>query len=179
MQFVQTAVAGAYIVVSETARDARGGFARLYCAQEFQAAGIDFAPVQTNISHNSAAGTLRGLHFQRAPHAEAKLVQCVRGRIFDVALDLRPESPSYRVAAAVELVAGTDRSFYVPPGCAHGFLTLEADSDIFYCMGSSHAAGSGSGVRWDDPAFGIEWPMAPRVISPRDAAYPDFGTSGA
>ena len=169
-----TPVAGAFIVEAQTAVDDRGGFARLFCTEAFQAVGIDFAPLQTNISHNPALGTLRGLHFQRVPHGEAKLVQCVRGRIFDVAVDLRPESPTFRVAASAELAAGRNTTFYIPSGCAHGFLTLEDNSDVFYCMGSPYVAGSGSGLRWDDPAFGITWPAAPQIISDRDAGYPDF-----
>jgi dTDP-4-dehydrorhamnose 3,5-epimerase len=175
MRFVTTRVAGAFVVEADPLADDRGSFARLFCADEFFEAGLAFTPVQTNISHNPTAGTLRGLHYQAAPHGEAKLVQCVRGRIFDVAVDLRPESPSFRAAAVIELEAGVDRAFFIPSGCAHGFLSLDDHSDVLYCMGSPYVAGSGRGVRWDDAAFGIAWPATPRLISPRDAAYPAFG----
>ena len=171
MRLVPTGIVGAFIVEADPVVDDRGSFARLFCADDFRAAGIKLTPVQTNISHNPAALTLRGLHYQAAPHGEAKLVQCVRGRIFDVAVDLRIGSPSSHVAVSVELAAGTDRAFYIPDGCAHGFLTLTDNSDVFYCMGSSFVVGSGRGVRWDDPAFAIDWPAAPRLISERDATY--------
>lgn len=174
MRFLSTAIVGAYVVEADPLTDARGSFARLYCADVFRDAGLTFTPVQTNISHNSVAATLRGLHYQVAPHGEAKLVQCVRGCIFDVAVDLRPESSSFRAVAAVELIAGCDRGFYIPDGCAHGFLTLVDESDVYYCMGSPYVAGSGRGVRWDDPALGIHWPTEPQLISPRDATYPNF-----
>ena len=114
------------------------------------------------------------MHYQAEPHGEPKLVQCVRGRIYDVAVDLRPQSRTYGRWAAVELGSEGDRLLYIPPGCAHGFLTLEANSDIMYLMGAAYVPGSGRGVRWDDPAFGIEWPAAPAEISQRDLDYPDF-----
>ena len=131
--------------------------------------------VQANLSSNGPLSVLRGLHAQRAPFAEPKLVQCVRGAIFDVAVDLRPESPTRGRTAAVELAAGADRLFFIPAGCAHGFLTLAAGSDVLYYMGASYVPDAGIGVRWDDPAFAIDWPAAPAVISERDAGYPDFG----
>lgn len=174
MHFVSTRVQGAFIVELDAMQDARGSFARTFCGDEFAAAGIDFAVVQANVSRNAQRLTLRGLHLQADPHGEAKLVQCVRGRIFDVAVDLRPGSPTWRHYAAVELDADGDRLFFIPPGCAHGFLTLEDDSDLIYYMGSAYVAGVGTGVRWDDPAFGITWPAAPRVISERDAGYADY-----
>lgn len=174
MRFLPTAIAGAFVVEAEPLVDDRGSFARLFCADEFRDAGLSFLPVQTNISHSPTVGTLRGLHYQAAPHGEAKLVQCASGHIFDVAVDLRPKSPSFCAVASVELVGGSDRAFFIPEGCAHGFLTLADDSDVFYCMGSPYVAGSGRGVRWDDPAFAIAWPAAPRLLSARDAAYPVF-----
>jgi dTDP-4-dehydrorhamnose 3,5-epimerase len=144
----------------------------------FAKAGAAMRIVQANISRNPKAGTLRGLHFQAPPHEEAKLVQCVRGRIFDVAVDLRRHSPSFRRSVCTELSGDGNRMFLIPKGCAHGYLTLEDDSDILYYMGDAFVPGVGQGVRWNDPAFSIPWPAAPRLISPRDAAYPDFDAAG-
>jgi dTDP-4-dehydrorhamnose 3,5-epimerase len=174
MRFTSTGVDGAFIVDLEPSRDTRGSFARTFCPEEFAAAGIDFRVAQANISRNTRRHTLRGMHLQAEPHGEAKLVQCVRGRIFDVAVDLRRGSPTWQKFAAVELAADNDRLFYIPPGCAHGFLTLEDDSDILYYMGSAYVAGVDAGVRWDDPAFAIDWPAPPQVIAPRDAHYVDY-----
>ena len=174
MRFMTTAVDGAFVVEREVHADARGSFERTFCEAEFAAAGIEFRAVQLNLSRNPHAATLRGMHFQPAPHAEAKLVQCVRGRIFDVALDMRRGSPTYLAHAAVELDARGSASLYIPAGVAHGFVTLVDGSDVLYHMGSTHVAGAGDGVRWDDPTFGIAWPLVPRLISDRDAAYPDY-----
>ena len=176
MRFVPTAVEGAFIVELEPQIDDRGSFARTFCETEFAAAGIDFRPVQLNLSRNPRGNTLRGLHLQNDPHGEAKLVQCVRGQIFDVAVDLRPASPTFRAHATVELDANEDWLFYIPQGCAHGFLTLAADSDVLYHMGTAFVPGVARGVRWDDPAFDIAWPVRPKVISDRDASWPDFVT---
>lgn len=174
MRFVATEVDGARIVELDGHRDSRGYFARTFCEQEFAQAGIGMRVVQTNFSQNPARLTLRGMHYQAAPHGEPKIVQCVRGRIFDVAVDLRPQSPTFRRWAGVELGPVTNRVFYIPEGCAHGFLTLEVDSDIVYLMGAPYVPGSGRGVRWNDPAFGIAWPGAPAEISERDRDYPNF-----
>ncbi len=174
MRFVPTAIDGAFRVEMTPAADPRGSFARSFCAAEFAAAGIDFRIAQLNLSRNPRAGTLRGLHGQLPPYAEAKLVQCVRGRMFDVAIDLRPGSPTRLAHAAVELDADGDTLFYIPPGCVHGFLTLTDDTDVLYHMGTAFVPGVGFGVRWDDPAFGIAWPAAPALMSERDAGYPDF-----
>ena len=127
-----------------------------------------------NFSHNRDAFTLRGLHYQAAPHAEAKIVHCVRGKVYDVALDLRPASSTYMRWAAAELSPQARRMFFIPEGCAHGFLTLAPDSDIIYVMGTAFVAEAARGVRWNDPAFGIDWPAAPQVISGRDAGYRDY-----
>ena len=172
MRFEQLAVEGAFRVTLDVHGDARGGFARTFCVDEFAATGIDFTPVQCNLSRNPTQGTLRGLHFQLPPHEEAKLVQCVRGAIFDAIVDLRPTSPSYRKSVWVELTDGNDTLLYIPPGCAHGFLTTRPECDVFYYMGSRFVAGAGAGIRWDDPALAIPWPSAPTVISERDAGYP-------
>lgn len=174
MRFEPTSVAGAFIVVLDGHGDERGRFARVFCGAEFADVGIDFTPVQVNLSRSPVTGTLRGMHRQAAPHEEAKLVHCVRGRIFDVAIDLRRDSPSFGRHVGVELAADADRLFYIPPGCAHGFLTREPDSDVVYYMGTAFVPGVGMGVRWNDPAFGISWPDVPSVVSDRDAHYPDY-----
>lgn len=178
MRFVTTPIIGAMIVELDIQSDARGHLARTFCEEEFSRAGINMRIVQTNISHNRKALTLRGLHYQAEPHGEPKIVQCVRGRIFDVAVDLRPQSPSYCRWTSVELSADSNQVFYIPPGCAHGFLTLEDNCDIVYLMGAPFAPESGRGVRWNDPAFGITWPAQPQEISERDAHYSDFVRMG-
>jgi dTDP-4-dehydrorhamnose 3,5-epimerase len=174
MRFSETEIAGVVQVDADPRGDARGSFARLHCPDEFAAAGHPFEPVQTSLSRNPRAGTLRGLHYQPPPHAETKLVRCVRGRIFDVAVDLRPESPTHRRWAAAELSAENARALLIPEGVAHGFLTLEPESDVLYQISPAFEAGHEAGARWDDPAFGIAWPAQPVVISDRDAAYPDY-----
>ena len=173
MRFSATEVDGVIAVDVEPHADARGAFARLHCPDAFAAAGHPFAPAQTSLSRNPRRGTLRGLHYQRPPYAEVKLVRCVRGRIFDVAVDLRPESPTHLRWTAVELSAENARALLVPQGVAHGFLTLEPDSDVLYQIAPAYQPGHEAGVRWDDPAFGVAWPAPPQLISPRDAAYPD------
>jgi dTDP-4-dehydrorhamnose 3,5-epimerase len=177
MRFTPTAVDGATVLEFEGHRDARGYFARTFCEESFAEAGIALRVVQTNLSRNPRRATLRGMHYQAEPHGEDKVVQCVRGRVFDVAVDLRPASPSFRRWAGVELSPDSNRSFFIPRGCAHGFLTLEDDSDLVYLMGQPFVAGSGRGVRWNDPAFAVEWPAVPMEMSERDAAYADFGTT--
>jgi dTDP-4-dehydrorhamnose 3,5-epimerase len=174
MRFSATPIAGVVVVDLEPRTEERGAFARLHCPEEFAAAGDPFVPAQTSLSRNPTAGTLRGLHHQPAPHAETKLVRCVRGRIFDVAVDLRPASPTHRQWTAAELSAETGRALLVPEGVAHGFLTLEPDSDVIYQIAPAYAPGHEAGVRWDDPAFAIAWPRPPALISPRDAGYPDY-----
>jgi dTDP-4-dehydrorhamnose 3,5-epimerase len=173
MRFSDTGIAGVVVVDIEPRQDARGGFARLHCPEEFAAAGHSFVPVQTSLSRNPLPGTLRGMHYQPAPYAETKLVRAVRGRMFDVALDLRAGSPSYRRWTSAELSAENGRALLIPQGVAHGFLTLEADTDVLYQISPAFQPGHEAGVRWDDPAFAIAWPTAPQVISERDAGYPD------
>lgn len=174
MQFRPTRVDGVALIETQPYQDHRGSFERAFCQSSFAAAGIEFAVRQASLSTNLKAGTLRGLHYQRITHPEAKLVRCVSGRVFDVAVDLRPQSPSFRVWYGVELWPASGRSLYIPPGVAHGFLSLEDDSVLHYMMDADHEAAAGAGVRWDDPAFAIDWPAAPSVIAPRDAGYPDF-----
>jgi dTDP-4-dehydrorhamnose 3,5-epimerase len=174
MRFTATGIAGVVAVDIAPRSDERGAFARLHCPEEFAAAGHPFVPAQTSLSRNPRAFTLRGLHYQPAPHAEVKLVRCVRGRIFDVAIDLRPGSPTHRRWTAAELSADNARALLVPQGVAHGFLTLEPDTDVLYQISPLYQPGHEAGVRWDDPVFAIEWPAAPELISPRDAGYPDY-----
>jgi dTDP-4-dehydrorhamnose 3,5-epimerase len=174
MRFQRTKIAGVFRVAAEPHKDERGAFARLHCPDEFAAAGIPFAPVQTSISCNPHVGTLRGMHYQAAPHAEAKLVRVTRGRMFDVALDLRPGSPTHGQWVAEELSADNLMALYIPEGVAHGFLTLEANTDVLYQISPGYRPGHEAGVRWNDPAFGIAWPEPPQVISQRDASYPDY-----
>ncbi|HEY8004789.1 MAG TPA: dTDP-4-dehydrorhamnose 3,5-epimerase family protein [Phenylobacterium sp.] len=173
MLFTPTEIPGVVVVDIQPREDGRGAFARLHCPQEFAAAGHPFAPAQTSLSRNPHAGTLRGMHYQPAPHAETKLVRAIRGRIFDVALDLRPGSPTYRRWTAAELSAGDARALLIPEGVAHGFLTLEPDTDVLYQISPAFEPGHEAGVRWDDPAFAIAWPARPRIISDRDSGYPD------
>jgi dTDP-4-dehydrorhamnose 3,5-epimerase len=175
MRFSASGIDGVVVVDLEARSDERGSFARLQCPDEFAAAGHPFTPAQTSVSRNPHAFTLRGMHYQPAPHAEVKLVRAVRGRIFDVAVDLRPASPTYRQWTASELSAENGRALLIGEGIAHGFLTLEPDTDVLYQISPRFEAGHEAGVRWDDPAFAIAWPRAPALISPRDAAYPDHG----
>ena len=174
MRFLATDIAGVVIVEAEPHSDMRGGFARLHCPDKFAAAGIVFAPIQTSISTNPTPGTLRGLHFQKAPHAETKLVRAVRGRVFDVAVDLRPDSPTHRRWTATELSATNLRGVFIPEGVAHGFLTLEPYTDVLYQIAPAFTPGYAAGVRWDDPAFAITWPGVPALMSAADAAYVDY-----
>lgn len=175
MQFAKTAITGVYVVGAEPVRDERGFFARLCCPTEMKAAGLDFEPRQTSLSRNTSSHTLRGMHYATIP--EAKLVRCVRGRIFDVAVDLRPQSVSFCKWVGVELDPRNANALFIPSGVAHGFLTLEADSDVLYQIDRVYAPGFDAGVRWDDPCFAIKWPATPDIIHPRDLAYPDFSPS--
>ena len=177
MILTETSIAGAYVIEPEPAGDERGLFARTFDAEEFASRGLDGRVSQCNTSFNPRAGTLRGLHYQAAPHGEAKLVRCTRGAIYDVAVDLRAGSPSYMRWFAAELSAENRRAFFIPDGCAHGFQTLAPDSEVLYQMSTPYVPGSGRGVRWDDPAFAVQWPDPPpggRTMSERDASYPDL-----
>jgi dTDP-4-dehydrorhamnose 3,5-epimerase len=173
MRFTASDIEGVVIVDIEPAHDERGAFARLHCPEEFAAAGHPFAPRQTSLSRNTRAHTLRGMHYEAAPHEEAKLVRVVRGAIFDVAVDLRPASPTFRRWVGTELSAENGRALLIGKGLAHGFITLEDNTDVLYQIDRIFEPGHGRGVRWNDPAFGIEWPAAPAVISARDAGYED------
>jgi dTDP-4-dehydrorhamnose 3,5-epimerase len=174
MLFTELELPGAFIVAPERRVDQRGHFARTFCRDEFAAHGLTGDFVQCNTSYNARRGTLRGMHFQHPPHEEAKLVRCTRGAILDVVLDLRPVAATFRCWRAVELTADNGLALFVPVGFAHGFQTLTDDAEVFYQMAERHAAASADGIRWDDPAFGIDWPIRPPILSPRDASYGDF-----
>lgn len=174
MIFHPTPLQGAFVVELEPRLDERGFFARAWCQREFARHGLDDRLVQCNLSYNRLAGTLRGMHFQAPPHAEVKLVRCTRGAIYDVMIDLRPGSPTFMRHVGRELTAENGLALYVPEGFAHGYLTLADDSDVFYQVTAFYAPEACGGVRWDDSAFGIAWPRDVRVISARDATYPDF-----
>ena len=179
MIFAQLPILGAFVLEPERFSDDRGHFARTYCAREFAEHGLDPAIAQCSTSFNTRAGTLRGMHYQAEPYAEAKLVRCTRGAVYDVLLDLRAASPSFLRWHAVELTTENGLAVFVPSGCAHGFQTLREASEVFYQISVRFEPEAARGVRWDDPAFGIEWPDAPagdRTMSGRDASYPDYKT---
>jgi dTDP-4-dehydrorhamnose 3,5-epimerase len=171
--FTETPIGGAHLVELEPHGDERGWFARTFDREEFERRGLEPAVVQCNTSYSERAGTVRGMHLQSEPHGEPKLVRCTRGAIFDVIVDLRPHSPTHRDWYGIELTPDNERMLYIPVGVAHGFQTLADGSEVSYQMGHAYVPDSARGVRWDDPAFGIDWPAAPElVISERDASYP-------
>ena len=174
MIFTPTRLDGVFVVELQPFVDERGSFARTYCEREFAAQGLALLSAQSNQSYNRHAGTLRGLHYQTPPHDEAKLVRCARGRLWDVAVDLRPNSVSRGQWFGVELTESNNRQLYIPAGCAHGFQTLCDDTEVFYQMSNFYAPDAATGVRYDDPAFGIEWPLPVAQISPKDRQWPDF-----
>lgn len=174
MIFRETAIPGAHLVGIEAKEDERGLFARTWCAREFAEHGLDPRIAQCSVSFNAQAGTLRGMHYQLAPHAEAKLVRCTRGALFDVIVDLRADSPAYLRWVGYELSAENRLSLYVPEGCAHGFLTLLPATEVLYQMSVEYHPGSARAFRWNDPAVGIEWPGTPRIMSESDRNHPDL-----
>jgi dTDP-4-dehydrorhamnose 3,5-epimerase len=174
MVFTESKLQGVFIVAPERREDSRGFFARTFCRQEFEAAGLNSNIVQCSVSFNREKGTLRGLHYQDSPHAEVKLVRCTRGVVYDVVVDLRPQSPTFREWIGVGLDLENRLSVYIPKGCAHGFLTLEDSSEVTYQMSEFYHQESARGVRWNDPAFQIDWPGEVNVISERDSSYPDI-----
>src|SRR3989344_255227 len=175
MKFIEQKISGVFLIELDSIEDERGFFARTWDEQKFARRGLFSRIVHANISGNSRAHTLRGLHYQTEPHEEAKIVRCTRGAIFDVALDLRPESPSFKKWVSVELSVDNRYMFYIPEGCAHGFQTLENDSDVSYFMSDAYYPECARGVRFDDPAFAIEWPQTDnRIILEKDRSYPDW-----
>lgn len=176
MRFTALAIEGAWLVQAPVHADERGSFSRVLDAEAFAERGLEVPGNQISLSRNPRAGTLRGLHMQSAPHAELKLVRCMAGAVFDVLVDLRPQSPSFRVWHAEELTPDNGRALYIPRGCAHGFQTLVDGSDVLYLIADPWVPEAAGGVRWNDPAFAIAWPEieGERIIAPRDASYPDF-----
>jgi dTDP-4-dehydrorhamnose 3,5-epimerase len=176
MRFHPTELEGVWVIELEQIVDERGWFARSFDAAEFRERGLNAEVAQCNISSNAREGTLRGMHFQAAPHGESKLVRCLRGALFDVAVDLRPEQPTFRRWHGVELSADNRLALYIPAGMAHGFQTLTDDCEVLYQMGHRYVPEAARGVRWDDPAFGIRWPEAAagRTIAQKDREYSDF-----
>jgi len=175
MIFKETELKGAFIVEMELIRDNRGFFARAWCQKEFEAHGLISGFVQNNITFSPKKGTLRGLHYQIAPHEEPKLVRCTRGAIYDVIVDLRPESPTYKQWLGVELTAENHKMIYIPGGFAHGYQILTDDTEVFYQVGEFYAPEYERGFRWDDAAFAIEWPINhPLILSEKDRHWPDY-----
>jgi dTDP-4-dehydrorhamnose 3,5-epimerase len=174
MIFTETKLNGAFIVELEKFEDERGFFAMSWSESEFAALGLNSRLRECNVSFNHKKGTLRGMHYQRAPHGQVKLVRCTRGSVFDVIIDLRPESGTFKQWFGVELTAANHLALYVPKDFAHGFQTLEDSSELLYQMSDPYEPAAGAGLRWNDPAFAIEWPDDNRIINTRDAAYPDF-----
>lgn len=179
MIFETTRVEGAYVLRPEKRADARGFFARVFCRRELEEHGLVADVAQANLSVSRKKGTLRGLHYQVPPAAETKLVRCTRGAIYDVLVDLRPGSPTYRRWVGVELTAEDHAMLYVPKGCAHGFQTLTDDAEVFYLVSAFYSPAHERGARYDDPAFGIEWPLDVAEISEKDRAWPAFSAEPA
>ena len=179
MKFTDTDVFGAKIIDPTPHKDERGRFMRAWCSREFLEHGIDFTPVQANMGYSSQKGTVRGMHFQKAPALEAKLVRCTRGKMFDVVLDLRSRSASFGKWFGAELTAENGRMMYLPEGCAHGYQTLDDHTEMYYMTSEFYTPHAVSGVRFDDPAFKIDWPLAASVVSKQDLSWPPFQFEGA
>lgn len=178
MIFQETVLKGAYVIEPELKEDERGFFARTWCQREFSEYGLNTSLAQCNISFNKKKGTLRGMHFQRPPYDESKLVRCTMGAIYDVIIDLRHGSTTFKKWFAIELNADNRRMLYIPEGFAHGFITLTDNTEVFYQMSQFYNPEYADGVRWDDPVFNIKWPIDVTIISDRDRSYPDFKRYG-
>ena len=178
MQFSEIKLKGAYLVRLQKIEDERGYFARSWCGDEFRRAGLNPGMVQLNVGFNRKRGTIRGMHFQMSPHAEAKYIRCTRGGIYDVIVDLRETSPTFRQWYGMELTAENGLSLYAPEGFAHGYQTLSDETEMCYMTSASYAPGAARGVRWNDPAFDIRWPLPVAVISAQDRGWPDFPAQG-
>lgn len=177
MQFTETRIAGAYIIDPTPFKDERDFFALTWERDEFVARGLNADLAQCNLSYNDRQGTVRGMHWQDAPHAEVKLVRCTRGGIYDAIVDVREDSPTYLQSVGVELTAENRRALYIPEGCAHGFQTVEDDTEVFYMITERYTPTAARGMRWNDPLITIHWPLAVTIISERDAQYPDLATA--
>lgn len=178
MIFTETVLKGVFLIDPEPVRDERGMFMRTWCQREFEAHGLPIAWVQFSVSVNIQRGTMRGLHYQSAPHEEVKLVRCTVGTIYDVIVDLRPESPTYRQHIGITLSADNRRAVYIPKCCAHGFLTLQDDSQVSYHMSEFYEPASSRGIRWDDPILNIKWPEPILIVSEKDRMWPSFSLNG-
>ncbi len=178
MEFCETKIPGVFEIRSQSHSDQRGHFTRTFCAQEFAAQGLELPVAQMAISHNIKRATLRGLHYIPAEYGEAKLVRCIRGRIFDVAVDLRPQANTFGHWIGLELSVSNQNALYIPKGVAHGFITLADDTDVAYQFSEAHRPGLDEGVLWNDPDLAIEWPIAPQVLSDRDIALPSLRQTG-
>ncbi|MDR2198991.1 MAG: dTDP-4-dehydrorhamnose 3,5-epimerase [Deltaproteobacteria bacterium] len=174
----KTPIEGAFIINFKKIEDGRGFFGRVFCREEFRKIGVPFTAEQANMSGNLVAGTLRGLHYQRPPHAEDKLVRVVRGAVFDVAVDIRKDSPSYGRWHGVELSRENFRAFLIPKGCAHGYYTIKDSSEVLYFVSSPYAPEAEGGIAWNDPVLGVRWPGEPKVISPKDASWEPYPWDG-
>ena len=174
MLFHETELKGAFIIEVKKLEDERGFFGRSFCMKEFEEHGLNPAVVQANVSYNKKKATLRGMHYQVSPYEETKLVRCVRGAIYDVIIDLRKDSETYRKWIGVELTEGSYRMLFVPEGFAHGFITLKDETEVIYQVSQFYTPGSEKGLRWNDPAFQIEWPLTPEIISEKDKSHPDY-----
>jgi len=174
MLFSEASIKGVYIIDIERHKDERGFFARSWCQREFEEHGLNPKLVQCNISFNNRRGTLRGMHYQAVPFEEARLVRCITGSIYDVIIDLRSNSPTFKKWLAFELTASKRRALFIPEGLAHGFQTLADDTEVFYQMSEFYTPDAARGLRWDDPAFGIEWPIETLIISEKDRTYPNW-----
>ena len=172
MIFTRLEIKGVFLIEPERYEDERGFFARTFCIEEFSAHGLDSVVAQCNVSYNRRRGTLRGLHYQAPPYAEVKLVRCTAGAAFDVVVDIRQDSPTFKKWLGVELSAKNRKMLYIPDGLAHGFQTLEDDTELFYQMSKAYVPEAARGIKWDDPVIGIAWPMAPLIVSSRDQNYP-------
>jgi dTDP-4-dehydrorhamnose 3,5-epimerase len=177
MLFQETTVQGVVLIAPDRFDDERGYFARTWGADEFEAQGLHARAVQRNVSYNRAAGTLRGMHYQRSPHAEVKVISCLVGAIYDVAVDIRPDSPTYGKWYGAELRPDTGAMLYVPEGCAHGYLALEPDTVVEYLISDFYHPELAGGLRWNDPFFGVRWPAEPTQMNARDRTWPDFEPS--
>ena len=174
MKFTSTELAGATIIELDLLKDHRGFFARCFCEKEFQEVGLESRYVQCNTSWNEKKGILRGMHYQVEPYAEVKLVRCTRGSIYDVIIDLRENSPTRGKWIGIELSAENRKMLYVPTGFAHGYQTLEPDTEVFYMVSEFYTPGSEKGIRWNDPAFQIDWPLSNPILSEKDKTHPDY-----
>ena len=174
MKFIPTPLPGAFVIEPQLFTDERGFFTSTFSRAKFAEHGCNAELHECNVSFNKKAGTLRGMHFQKPPHAQSKLVRCTRGAIWDAIIDLRPDSSTFKQWFGAELTANNRKQLYIPEGFAHGFITLADETEVFYQMGNVYNAAASAGVRWNDPAFGIQWPREVSVIIDRDATYPDF-----